>query len=42
MESKQTHDLVAKWYTAMGKADWGFVMDVLDDNVEFILSPTPT
>ena len=39
MDSAKTHELVANWYTAMGKLDWNTVMNTLSDDVVFNLFP---
>jgi ketosteroid isomerase-like protein len=41
MESAKTHEIVANWFAAMGKFDWGTVMDTMSDDVVFSIDPAP-
>jgi len=41
MESAKTHELVANWYSAMGRRDWDTVMNALAEDVVFDLRPKP-
>jgi ketosteroid isomerase-like protein len=41
MDSAKTHQIVADWFSAMGRFDWGPVMDTMSDDVVFTIDPQP-